>query len=239
MSRSRKSRRAGIWHAGTAIANSWLVVDDHGRRVLVDTGHRTERALLLRGLGRLGVVEPGDLDAVLLTHRHSDHAGNAAFLQERFGCALVCHAADRPLLEGEARPDRLAGRGASLVHDLLCRVEDTFPASARLDRVVSDGESELGFEVVHVGGHTEGSMLLFHRESGTLFTGDALLAGMAVQRVLVRPRLAFAEYSIDAALCHANTRAYLRTRPPIARLCAGHGPIVEREVERHLARLAP
>lgn len=239
MAPSPGSPAAGVFHAGTLIANTWLVVDSEGRRTLVDSGHRSERALLLRGLARLGVRRRGDLHAVLLTHRHCDHAGNAAYLRERFGAVVVCHAADRPLLEGEQAPARLGGRGAPLVHDALARVEDRFPARAPVDRTVADGESLLGFDVVHVGGHTEGSMLLLHRESGTLFTGDALLAGAPVQRWLVRLRLAYTAYAIDAPLCRANTRAFLRTRPDVSRLCAGHGPVVERDLSRHLARLAP
>ena len=238
MAASRSSRETGVWHAGTLIANTWLVVDSEGRRTLVDSGHRTERALLLRGLARLGVRRRGELHALILTHRHSDHAGNAAFLQEHFGCELIGHAADRPFLEGERRAERLAGRGAPLVHDALCRVEDAFPARAHVDRVVDDGDTVAGFEVTHVGGHTEGSILLYHRESATLFTGDALLAGAPVQRVHVRLRLAYSVYSNDAELCHANTRAWLRSRPTVARLCAGHGPMVERGLEAHLARIA-
>lgn len=239
MAPSQRSRAAGVFHAGTLIANTWLVVDAEGRRTLIDSGHRSERALLLRGLARLGVRGRGELHAVILTHRHSDHAGNAAFLVERFGCQLIGHAADRPFLEGERRAERLAGRGAPFVHDALCRVEDAFPARARVDRVVDDGDAVLGFEVAHVGGHTEGSILLYHRESETLFTGDALLAGAPVQRVHVRLRLAYSVYSNDAELCHANTRAWLRARPTVARLCAGHGPMVVRDLEAHLARIVP
>lgn len=238
MARSRKSRPAGVWQAGTAIANTWLVTDDDGRRVLIDSGHRTERALLAAGLARLDVKRRGDLDAVLLTHRHSDHAGNASWLRERFDCAVVCHVDDRPMLEGAAPPQRLAGRGASLVHDVLCRLEDSFPASALVDRTFRDGDDELGFDVIHVGGHTEGSVLLLHRASATLFTGDALLAGPPVQRFIVRLRLAYPAYSVDASVCRANTRRYLRTRPQVTRLCAGHGPMVTSAIEARLARLS-
>ena len=238
MPRPHKPRHPGVRHAGTAIANAWLVNAQDGCRVLIDTGHRTERALLVAGLARLGVRQPGDLDAVFLTHRHSDHAGNAAYLRERFGCAVVCHVADRPPLEGGEPAPRLAGRGAPLLHDLLCRVEDAFPASTRVDRTFRDGDVDLGFDIIHVGGHTEGSVLLYHRESESLFTGDALLAGLPVQGLLVRPRFAYRAYSIDAAECRANTRRYLRDRPRVGRLCAGHGPLVTSNVDTYLARLA-
>lgn len=239
MPRNRAPVAAGVFQAGTAVANVWLLVGDDGSRVLIDTGHRTERALLAAGLARLGVREPGDLDLVLLTHRHCDHAGNAAWLRERFDCAVACHVADRAALEGAERPARLAGRGAPPVYDALCRIEDTFPARAVVDHTFAEGDVERGLEVIHVGGHTEGSVLLYHRASATLFTGDALITGPPVQRVLVRPRLAYRAFSDDAGACRANTVRYLRARPQVARVCAGHGPMLTVDVDVHLARLAP
>lgn len=238
MARSRRARRAGVWHLGTVVGNSWLLVDDDGQRVVVDSGHRAERALLMAGLARLGIVRSGDLDLVLLTHRHCDHAGNAAWLRERFDCAVACHAADRGALEGSVRPERLAGRGAPAYYDALCRFEDTFPARAIVDHTFVEGDHQRGFDVIHVGGHTDGSVLLYHRASGTLFTGDALVTGPPVQRVVVRPRLAYRSFSDDADACRANTVRYLRTHPRVARVCGGHGPMITAGVEARLARVA-
>ncbi|MBI1948347.1 MAG: MBL fold metallo-hydrolase [Deltaproteobacteria bacterium] len=239
MPRTRVPAAPGIFQVGTAVANVWLMVDGDGSRVLVDTGHRTERALLAAGLARHGVRKPGDLDLVLLTHRHCDHAGNATWLRERFDCAVACHAADRAALEGAVRPARLGGRGAPAVYDALARIEDSFPARTTVDHTFADGAVERGFEVIHVGGHTDGSVLLFHRASATLFTGDALITGPPVQRVVVRPRLAYRAFSDDASECRANTVRYLRARPRVARVCAGHGPMLTTDVDRHLSRLAP
>ncbi|MCC7071290.1 MAG: MBL fold metallo-hydrolase [Deltaproteobacteria bacterium] len=237
MARSHRARRTGVWHLGTVVGNSWLLVDDDGVRVLVDSGHRAERALVVAGLARFGIVRSGDLDVVLLTHRHCDHAGNAAWLRERFDCAVACHAADRGALEGAVRAARLAGRGAPPVYEALCRVEDSFPARAVVDHTFVEGEGQHGFEVVHVGGHTEGSVLLYHQPSATLFTGDALVTGPPVQRMVVRPRLAYRSFSDDADACRANTVRYLRSRPRIARVCGGHGPMITNDVERWLERI--
>ncbi len=237
MARPRRARRAGVWHLGTIVGNAWLVVDDDGARTVVDCGHRAERALLVAGLARHGITASGDLDLVLLTHRHCDHAGNAAWLRERFDCAVACHLADRAALEGAARPLRLAGRGAPPVHDALCRFEDSFPARTVVDHTLADGQDERGFDVVHVGGHTDGSVLFLHRASATLFTGDALVTGPPVQRVVVRPRLAYRSYSDDADACRAATVRYLRARPRVARVCGGHGPMITTRVDARLDRI--
>ena len=50
-----------------------------GHHVLIDTGSAVSRDLLLGELDRLGV---GDLDAILVTHPHEDHYGNARMLLE-------------------------------------------------------------------------------------------------------------------------------------------------------------
>lgn len=47
--------------------------------VLIDTGSAVSRGLLLGELARLGVE---DLDAILITHPHEDHYGNARMLLE-------------------------------------------------------------------------------------------------------------------------------------------------------------
>ncbi|MEZ0228896.1 MAG: MBL fold metallo-hydrolase, partial [Planctomycetota bacterium] len=99
-----------LWLAtNVRISNVWLFETGSGR-FLIDTGHPVERPALLVELWRAGVRRPGDLDGVILTHRHSDHAGNAAWLRERFRCPVICHAADAPLLAGKERPAPLARR---------------------------------------------------------------------------------------------------------------------------------
>lgn len=218
------------------IANTWLFTDAEGRRFLIDTGHRLERQTLAMSLRRAG-VRRGGLTAVLLTHRHCDHAGNAAWLRDELSCPVICHAADADTLSGRAPAPKLAGRGAGGIHDALCRFEDAFPARSPVDEVYDEGPWRWGFEVIPVAGHTPGSALLLHEPSGTLFTGDALLAGAPVQRLQTRLSLAIAAYSVDVAACHRATLAFLAQRRPIRTLCAGHGPQVSERLPELLERL--
>lgn len=208
------------------ISNAWLLTDDEGRRFLVDTGHRVERPALVRELRRRGVRGKGDLAAVLLTHRHSDHGGNAAWLRDRFRCPVVAHPADAAVLSERAPRPRLAGRGAKHVHGLLCRVEDRFPARSPVDETIDDGETRYGFTATSVAGHTEGSVLLLHEGTGALFSGDAILAGPPVQRAWSRLRFAVPDYSLDADGCRRRALAFLADDPPVRTLCAGHGPML-------------
>ncbi len=218
------------------IANTWLFSDGEGHTFLVDTGHRLERRSLAVSLRRAG-VRRGELTAVLLTHRHSDHAGNAAWLRDELRCPVICHAADAATLGGTEPAPQLARRGANAAYDALCRVEDRFPARSPVDEVYDEGDWRWGFEVIPVAGHTRGSALLFHEASGTLFTGDALLSGVPVQRLVARLTLAIPGFSEDVDACHRATRSFLREGRPIRTLCAGHGPRVTRRLPELLEAL--
>lgn len=207
------------------ISNIWLL-DDGERRFVIDTGHWSERATLLLSLWRAGVRKPGDLAAVLLTHRHSDHAGNAAWLRERFKCPVICHDRDAAVLAGKSPPARMSGRGARLHEELLCRIEDLLPARCEVDETFGGGAWRWGFEVAHVPGHTDGSVMLWHEPTRTLFSGDAIVAGPPPLRFIEKFRLAVPGFSADAAACHAHVRSFLERLPPTDALCSGHGPVV-------------
>lgn len=218
------------------VSNVWLL-EHEGRRLLIDSGHPLERLALRVHLWRAGVRRPGDLDAVLLTHRHSDHAGNAGWLRRTFGCAVVCHVEDADELAGVRPPARMARWPSSPVDYLLCRIEDRFPARSAVDEAFADGAWRHGLRVVHVPGHTAGSVLLHHEPTATLFSGDAVLSGIPPLRLLERPGLAKRNYSSDVARCHAATREFLADLPPTRTLCAGHGPAITERVEEKLRRL--
>lgn len=216
------------------ISNVWLLEEPGRAPWIVDTGHPLERPLLARALRRAGVDR---LSGVLLTHRHSDHAGNAAWLRRAFRCPVVCHPDDAPCLDGSVRPPPLARGRAPAPFEVLCRIEDRWPARTPVDEVYGPGWRG-GWEIVHAPGHTEGSSMLYHAPTGTLFSGDVLLAGIAPFRSFARPGLAVEGFSLDAEACRARVRAWLRDAPPVGALCAGHGPPVTGDVGARLRRLA-
>ena len=96
---------AGIIPMDLGGVNCYLAKGENGF-VLFDTGghlvtdkvftNRHER--LLRELDAAG-CRPGNLKLIVLTHGDSDHAGNAAYLRERFHTKIAMHAGDRTLVE--------------------------------------------------------------------------------------------------------------------------------------------
>lgn len=223
--------------ASVRVANVWLL-EDGGRRFVVDSSHPVERNTLKRALWRAGIRGPGDLAGIILTHRHSDHAGNAYWLRQTFSAPVFCHRDDAPFLAGTCRPPRMFSHHNSFYARTLARFEDALPARCPVDDVFEAGRWNFGFQAIAVPGHTEGSCMLYHEPSSTLFSGDAILAGLAPLRAFEYIRLAVPDFSQDAARCHAHTLRFLAELPRTQTLCSGHGPAINQDVEQKLRRLA-
>ena len=206
------------------VSNVFLVDAGREGRFLVDTGHRAERWVLLRELARAGCA-PGELAGVLLTHRHSDHAGNAAFLRQRFGVKLYAHRQDAEVLEGTAPRPLLIRGGEPVIEGVLARIEDHFPSRYTcVDRHLEDGDEVAGLEVHWVPGHTLGSAFYRHAPSGCLFTGDMLLN--AAPPLTLRPGLRgpYPTFSDDMKRAHASLHAFQARGASYDVVLSGHGP---------------
>ncbi len=218
------------------ISNVWLIDTPSGPFV-VDTGHPLERLGLRFALWRAGIRRQGDLAGVILTHRHSDHAGNAAWIRRAFGCPVICHEKDAPMLSGAVPPTPLSRRGARWNDEILCRIEDRWPARCPVDETFGEGPWREGFRVVHVPGHTDGSVLLHHEPTATLFSGDAIVTGIPPFRHFELIRLARRGYSLDVDACRERVLRYVEVLPPTETVAAGHGPLVARDASAKLRKL--
>ena len=84
--------------------NTYLVVDEARREaVLVDPGMDSE------GLAEVIRGQNLKLTAILNTHAHFDHIYNNAFFRQAFGCPLLLHEAEVPLLRDMARHAAMFG----------------------------------------------------------------------------------------------------------------------------------
>jgi glyoxylase-like metal-dependent hydrolase (beta-lactamase superfamily II) len=103
--------------------------------------------------------------AVLLTHRHPDHAGGALALHRALDVPLACHPLEREVIEGE----RMGGE-AAVAQELI---EGT--------RYDLGGRS---VEIVFTPGHTLGCVAPYVPELGALFASDTV---MGISTTVVRP----------------------------------------------------
>lgn len=165
----------------------WAVKGE-GKTYVVDTGFGAEQAQqrkrdLLRspvdGLRAIG-IEPGEVEDVIITHMHYDHAGgldlfpNATFhIQDR----EVAFATGRSMCHG-------AFRHSLAVEDVVGMVRRVFAGRVRFH----DGDAELapGLSVHFIGGHTMGlqSVRVATRRGFVVLASDAahLYAHLAQQR---------------------------------------------------------
>ncbi len=204
------------------VSNVFLLDGGRGDRFLVDTGHALERPLLLAGLRTAG-LGPGDLEGVLLTHHHSDHAGNAAYLRRAFGVPILAHASDARILEGLDDAPPLRSRTGDPFARLFCAIENRTRTRVRVDRALEGGETIAGLEVHHVPGHTRGSILFRHAATASLLSGDALLAAVPPLTIVQRMCLPHPDYAVSLDEALASLRAFLAKDLPFENLLAGHG----------------
>jgi glyoxylase-like metal-dependent hydrolase (beta-lactamase superfamily II) len=151
-----------------------LVVES-GRAAIVDTGTRDAVPRVMDALHALG-LEPADVDWVVLTHVHLDHAGGAGHLMRRLPAArLAVHPRGAPHV---IDPRRLWA-GTIAVYgeaEALATYGEPVPVPADRVTVLEDGAtlSLAGrtFESFDAPGHALHHLVLRDAATGGLFTGD-------------------------------------------------------------------
>ncbi|MFI2436050.1 MBL fold metallo-hydrolase [Streptomyces sp. NPDC018693] len=171
---------------------NWVILGEGDTVTLIDTGYPGDRELLLGSLAAVG-SSPEAVQAVLVTHAHTDHIGSAQYLRGAHGTPVLMHEAEVPharreflhqvsvgtVLRNGWRPGVLpwavrAVRSGGTTH---VPVTDPapFPAAGPLDlpgRPVP----------VHTPGHTLGHCAYHLPQAGVVVSGDALVSGHPTAR---------------------------------------------------------
>ena len=145
--------------------NSFVLDDETRKCIIIDPGCNT--ALQQQQLKKLiqdKVLEP---EYIVLTHGHFDHVAGLAWAKTEFACPVVMHRGDLSLLHTAAQ---YAGIFGFLVEE-----------PPEPDQYVEDGETiQFGnsvISVLHVPGHSPGSICLYAAAAGLLICGDVLFSG--------------------------------------------------------------
>jgi glyoxylase-like metal-dependent hydrolase (beta-lactamase superfamily II) len=179
---------------------SVLQCEKTGRGAVVDPGGDLE--LVLRHIEEEGV----QIEKILLTHAHIDHAGATKALRDRLKVPVIGpEREDEFLIQMLAVQGRMFGLGAAepFVPDQWLRHGD----------LVSVGEES--FEVRHCPGHTPGHVIFYNAAHKFALVGDVLFDGSIGRTDLPRG---------DHATLLASIKQQLLTLPDDTTFLPGHGP---------------
>jgi len=154
-----------------------VLIWDEETLIMVDAGFPGQLPAFGRELERLD-ISLDRLDKIIVTHHDWDHIGGLAEIVSASArdVEVVAHELERPFIQGDKmfvkkREDSSDIKGAPTKPQI-----QPF-ARVKVNRVVTDGEVLPycgGITVIHTPGHTPGHICLYHKESRTLITGDAL-----------------------------------------------------------------
>jgi hydroxyacylglutathione hydrolase len=153
----------GVWGA-----NAYLVIDEH-EMLVIDTGMPGNAKRIAAYAQRLD-KRPSDVRFIILTHADLDHSGSAAELNRLTGAKLAIHEDDAQILRGKEGFKTIKGP-LGYILKLAMRLVRFRPAEP--DILLTSGSEIKGFRVVHVPGHTNGSICIY-KPGKVIFVGDAL-----------------------------------------------------------------
>jgi glyoxylase-like metal-dependent hydrolase (beta-lactamase superfamily II) len=150
-------------------AHCYIVVDKE--LTLIDTGmpHKTKK--ILRYITDELQRTPSELKTILLTHFDIDHIGNALELRNLTGAKIAAHPQDAEVIAG--KKIRMTPKGGMrILFKLLGSFMRVKPF--QVDIMIKEGDNLSGFSVLHMPGHTQGSIALYDSKRKVLLIGDAL-----------------------------------------------------------------
>jgi glyoxylase-like metal-dependent hydrolase (beta-lactamase superfamily II) len=157
------------------------LIEEAGAVTVVDAGLPAYYSDLVTELAAMG-RSIDDVDALVLTHGHSDHIGFAERMRTAHGTEVTVHELDAELARGEV-PNPTAGTGetklSSMFGFLLYSVRKGALRIKTLGQVSTftvDGTLDVpgSPRVIHAPGHTPGSVALYSEHVDALLVGDVL-----------------------------------------------------------------
>ena len=158
-----------------AIGARVTALDDGKRVMLVDAGMKGSSGLIIESLDAIG-LSIDMVKTLVISHRHPDHAAGVGELVAGRDISIMAHRLEAGVLTGrEQQPNPIQNK---LVARITAPVMEMVSGSpTRVDVELEDGDLiPFGFpvQVVHLPGHTAGSIALYLPDRRLVVIGDAL-----------------------------------------------------------------
>lgn len=154
---------------------------DTERPAIVDTGIGTNYEYILEAMDEIG-IDPSELEYILVTHVHLDHAGGAGFLAAETDADVYVHESGASFLEDPAR--LWEGTKAAVGEQIQFYTEPKPVPEDRLEPIADGSKIDLGsrtLEVHRAPGHAFHQVVFHDTDADAVFAGDA--AGIYARHV--------------------------------------------------------
>lgn len=164
---------------------SVYLIDDE-RTAIVETGTSNDVGAIFAALKAFGRT-PADVDALIVSHIHLDHAGGAGFLLDAMPNATVyVHERGYKHL---VDPSRLLASAAGALQDMAAKFGTMRPIRADRLVAVKDGDTlDLGSRVLtfrHTPGHAPHELIVEDVRNRCIYTGDEAGLWLPADRLLL------------------------------------------------------
>jgi hydroxyacylglutathione hydrolase len=160
-------------------------IPDSGDLSIVDAGLMGKGRYKLSAIRKLG-LSTEDVRRIIMTHTHLDHIGCLREIMEEVPHAeLWIHEAEAAPLE---KGDEQGVYGMDMFRTMCMSQYHLKPGAFRIDvtRKLRGGETfqigGMSWEVLHIPGHSAGSIALYQPEQKVLIPGDTVYADYAIGR---------------------------------------------------------
>lgn len=184
------------------ISSAVAFIINGGEALILDSGARTGPEYPTGVLDTIcKILDSRNLRLKYLvqSHWHFDHTANTQYLRERYGGEVLCHPKESAILKNPliaSRPEYIESFGGNVTEiaedfnlndPVAVFIAGTMRSKAtrdynyfsiKIDRTVEDGEvlpvGDLRIQVLHVPGHTPGSLALYNPSSSSLYIVDVM-----------------------------------------------------------------
>ncbi|MFC2071940.1 MBL fold metallo-hydrolase [Chloroflexota bacterium] len=163
---------------------------NEGGKALVDTGPATSANVVLDGIRELG-IGPEDIDYLIVTHIHLDHAGGAGFLiRDMPQAQVVVHHRGAKHLVNPTKLISSTMAAQSQVEEGTVKEADVLPIEAERVKPVYDGDiiklsEQQVLKIIDAPGHAPHELCIHESRNNGMFTGDAAGISAVEHEVLV------------------------------------------------------